>query len=132
MLCHICDKSFTHFLDQRRRKHGMTYKEANMIAREKRWHTSEPKHKRRTCPFQDCNEQVVRIKKHLLSQKHNLKFGTTQFQKMRDRYYGKVTSPIKPSFITNKNSVTYYQVPFRNFLEDPLDFSQPESTSEIT
>ena len=89
-MCYICNKSLTRSLDHQRMKHGMTYKEANMIAREEKGGTP-------ATPTMKGDRFLSLTVMNKLSQKHNLKFGTSQFQKIHDKFYGKVTSPIKPS-----------------------------------
>ena len=133
LLCDLCDKKCSHILAHRRNIHGLTYNQANMVARgERKRLSSNPTRLRRPCPYPQCTDMIVRIRGHLESKKHSLKKGTPEYITTHDRYYGKVTSPVKQSLIKNKHSVAFHQKPFQEFLEDPQGLGQTKETSLIT
>ena len=133
VLCELGDKTFSHILNHRRNIHGLTYNQANMVARgERKRCSNNPTRPRRPYPYAHCTYIVVRIRGHLESKKHGLKKETPEYTKMHDRYYEKVTSSIKQSLIKNKRSVAFHQHTFQDFLEDPLRLGQTKETSLIT
>ena len=124
-MCDICNKAFKHIVDHRKRVHKTNTKDASMVVRgERRRQCSQPKRQRKQCPFPTCSEPVVRIRKHLESGKHGMRYGTHEYNKMVMKFDSKVTSPVKRILLTDQNTVKRHELSFREYCEDALTLSQ--------